>query len=954
MTFVFLSASYLYSANNFILHNRTQTPVYYAFYATRDNPLFNSKIMSPPQMLAPRATHSTNAPEMDLLDRAEILCSPNKKLFKPILTKYEHENIAQFSVAQILNYDMSYEENAHYDLSHYPTPYSPKKAVAKNLFILRDSDNTLNLSLESFIRSPKPRKTAFAEVQVRKGNGIPPQEEEFLSKRIPHVRHALEKIIGPLPGDKTPNIAILGSGGGYRALIGFMGVLLGLQEIGLWDACTYAAGVSGSTWLLSAVYGKHMSLDKVRKDLRKRLATDLRRPLLSPVALLSPTEKLFFTNKKYVKLRDRKKDFTLVDMWGALISNALFGHEDNLGFNVVLSKIADRVKDGEMPLYMSTAVVPGLKGHPWFEYTPYEVGSADFGAFIPARYAGAEFYNGYLVEKNFKEYPLGLHCGVFGSAFAVSINRIGKELKSPWFDAIVKNTNLKHSQITTGLLTNFMRGMDRSAFSRSDNLRLVDAGQDLNIPLPPLLHRHPNILIVANIFDQPKGDKTSILDQAVEDAKKRGYKMPLIIRDGIHSRPITVLEDPMDPSVPTIIYIPNLYANFATTKFEYTWEEFEQLCAAMKQAVVDNKELFYDVCKKVSYSINEAIFSPDSISPLRPSSPAEQSSPFRGSSPTRSSSPAGPSSPQQSLGRLHTLSSSSIKLQENQLLMAFFNLCFGAMKDKKDTDFIAHKNLIETSAQTVSKNTQLANWKLITRKYFEQFDRGSEELFNKIRWLRDQCFIAGSTKAVRLLQQYLREENQPLFVFDECQVPSTLFASKYVAYHKETLDSNARSSGYLCKYLIDMQPQKTSTDLGKIDALLLRHSPADNCTKTLLKTVELAYFYNKNTTQPFFDYYLSLANRAARSMRGIKQASMCVIAYVLSREFFSIKKEIQHICTDRQIIFEAQKMFAQLRQHGRTFEEARSQIILFVEGIAQQMPASSSGASSSSSSDNFY
>lgn len=286
--------------------------------------------------------------------------------------------------------------------------------------------------------------------------------------------------------------------------------------------------------------------------------------------------------------------------------------------------------------------------------------------------------------------------------------------------------------------------------------------------------------------------------------------------------------------------------------------------------------------------------------------------------------------------------------------MAFFNLCFGAMKDKKDTDFIAHKNLIETSAQTVSENTQLANWKLITRKYFEQFDRDSEELFNKIRWLRDQCFIVGNTKAVRLLQQYLREENQPLFVLDECQIPSALFASKYVTYHKETLGINARSSGYLCKYLIDMQPQKTSPDLGKLDALLLRHYSANNCTNSLLKTVELAYLYNKNITQPFFDYYLSLANDAPRSMRGIKQASICVIEYVLTREFFSIKKEIKHICTDRQIIFEAQKMFVQLRQHGRTFEEARNQIMLFVEGIAQRMPATSSGASSSSSSDDFY
>lgn len=43
-------------------------------------------------------------------------------------------------------------------------------------------------------------------------------------------------------------VAVLGSGGGMRALTSFYGSLAGLQELGLLDATMYLCGVSGSTW----------------------------------------------------------------------------------------------------------------------------------------------------------------------------------------------------------------------------------------------------------------------------------------------------------------------------------------------------------------------------------------------------------------------------------------------------------------------------------------------------------------------------------------------------------------------------------------------------------------------------------------------------------------------------------------------------------------------------------
>ncbi len=48
--------------------------------------------------------------------------------------------------------------------------------------------------------------------------------------------------------DEVPNIALLGSGGGERAMVGLLGSLVQLDKAGLLDCILYLSGVSGSTW----------------------------------------------------------------------------------------------------------------------------------------------------------------------------------------------------------------------------------------------------------------------------------------------------------------------------------------------------------------------------------------------------------------------------------------------------------------------------------------------------------------------------------------------------------------------------------------------------------------------------------------------------------------------------------------------------------------------------------
>lgn len=58
----------------------------------------------------------------------------------------------------------------------------------------------------------------------------------------------------PVSSFQVPVVAILGSGGGFRAMVGFSGVMKALYESGILDCATYIAGLSGSTWLVCILF----------------------------------------------------------------------------------------------------------------------------------------------------------------------------------------------------------------------------------------------------------------------------------------------------------------------------------------------------------------------------------------------------------------------------------------------------------------------------------------------------------------------------------------------------------------------------------------------------------------------------------------------------------------------------------------------------------------------------
>lgn len=86
------------------------------------------------------------------------------------------------------------------------------------------------------------------------------QEKAFRQQRKENIKENMKKLLGPENSEglcstrDVPVVAILGSGGGFRAMVGFSGVIKALYESGILDCATYVAGLSGSTWYMSTLY----------------------------------------------------------------------------------------------------------------------------------------------------------------------------------------------------------------------------------------------------------------------------------------------------------------------------------------------------------------------------------------------------------------------------------------------------------------------------------------------------------------------------------------------------------------------------------------------------------------------------------------------------------------------------------------------------------------------------
>lgn len=467
------------------------------------------------------------------------------------------------------------------------------------------------------------------DLDLRLGFELCSGELEFLDKRKQVVSKALQQVmrLSEAPHcDQVPVIAVLGSGGGTRAMTSLYGSLAGLQELGLLDAVTYLSGVSGSSWCISTLY-KDPSWSQ--KTLQGPIRHASARVCSSKVGMLSPERFEYYTReKKTWESRGHSMSFT--DLWGLIIEYFL-NQEEN---PAKLSDQQEMVSQGQnpYPIYASINVHNNISGEDfaeWCEFTPYEVGFPKYGAYVPTELFGSEFFMGRLLQ-HWPEPRICYLQGMWGSAFAASLYEIFLKMRGPrlgfldWHRGTVSVTDdwpklrkqdptrlptrlftsksffskavldIFTSRFTCAQTFNFTRGLclykDYTARKdfvvsedawHSDNykhldacpnqltpmkdfLSLVDGGFAINSPFPLILQPQRAVDLIVS-FDYSLEAPFEVLQVTEKYCQDRGIPFPRIEidpKDSKDPRECYLFTEAEDPCSPIVLHFPLVNRTF--------------------------------------------------------------------------------------------------------------------------------------------------------------------------------------------------------------------------------------------------------------------------------------------------------------------------------------------------------------------------------------------------------
>ncbi|GFR57447.1 phospholipase A2 [Elysia marginata] len=226
---------------------------------------------------------------------------------------------------------------------------------------------------------------------------------------------------GPACVAEVPTVAVIGSGGGFRAMTAYSGVFKALVETGILDCSTYACGLSGSSWFLSTLYSHprwpdqlDMSefLDEIMNKMDKKLTRFLN------------ASTLYTFYKIMAEKRKERQPVSFTDIFGRMVGETLIPDR----MESTLTAQREKIKEGASPMPLYTCVhvkkdVPARSFQEWVEFSPYEIGMPKYGTFMDSALFGSKFFMGKLV-KQYKEQPLHFLQGIWGSAFCILFKRL--------------------------------------------------------------------------------------------------------------------------------------------------------------------------------------------------------------------------------------------------------------------------------------------------------------------------------------------------------------------------------------------------------------------------------------------------------------------------------------------------------------------------------------------------
>ncbi|MFZ5954774.1 MAG: hypothetical protein ACOYT8_06810 [Candidatus Dependentiae bacterium] len=535
-------------ADRITIHNKTGDDIYIAQYY-----LFNNKAT---RATLPKKMEQESSTIMELLPFKPFhyreLAFAHKELdLKPSFSAAEFKALRSKNVGigEGTSFYIAKSDNGltGYNTTQWNAVKPVIESIEKQVEDLRRTSTEL---ITMIAQNPYRNTVAHARI----GNELISAEKIYRDRRKKVITDKLERLFNKKI-EYVPEIALVCSGGGTRAMLSALGAINGCYLTGLYDILMYLCALSGSTWTVGGYLSSPMNIS----DYKEWAVKSLKQGLAPSLGELSGISNVLLLKKSF------NQPTGLVDLYGALLANLIFRFSPDKRQRMVLSEQVKRIEKAQDPFPIYTAVHAEIaQPEEWYEFTPYEIGSPWQRVYIPSWAFGRKFENGasidFAVEQSF-----GFLMGIFGSAFAATARKIYKEyIENGIKIEMVRNTISSILESPTGevrpfvpaYVPNFMKGITQSKTPHSPLLALGDAGFDFNLPYPPISGRRPERKADIIIFIDASAAIPEEFVRVEQYARKHGLKFPKINYTGLDKKAISIFKDEKDSSVPVVIYLP--------------------------------------------------------------------------------------------------------------------------------------------------------------------------------------------------------------------------------------------------------------------------------------------------------------------------------------------------------------------------------------------------------------
>lgn len=448
---------------------------------------------------------------------------------------------------------------------------------------------------------------------VRQGSALNQDEQAAVDKRMVNAKKCLEGLLGiPMAENHVPRIALCLSGGGMRAATCSLGLVKGLNIIGLLDAVVWVAALSGSSWFIS----HYCQYNKSVTDYNK-LYFDVAGSIDSfSLATIKEIFNIRFHNDC---------GSTVIDWYGSYLCHKFFRNISSAveRQRLLFSSLRESIDLGLSFIPLCTAVEMTYSRHNpiWYTFTPYEIGSEELGLYVPTWSFGRKFFDGESTN-NVPEKPLSFYMGLWGSALSGTFKQLFDHAMG---NGVLSSFNIFCKKIlkqTIGpvrfapiKVCNPFYGKQSSIYKNLSYLNFVDAGYHVNLPLRPLLNseRAVDVIIILDASRKVQYKEGAYaLRKAYQDIECKGFPFPKIDLDHISKNSVNVFFDHDRPEVPLVIYIPvfknlshpefpdpavEFFKAYNTSHFTYSKMKCERLVDLVSCNVFENKDVILDALK---------------------------------------------------------------------------------------------------------------------------------------------------------------------------------------------------------------------------------------------------------------------------------------------------------------------------------------------------------------------